>query len=237
MVLFLAAGLSIPLVNLIDAVLGARRATSFAPVWFNRWYVYALLLAGFFAVGALVDRTLHQSVGSFRIPSASMSPTVRPGDRVMAGLLAYHQQPPKRCDIVIFTDPSPSDDSLTVAFIKRVVATAGDQVQYRDGHLYLNGAMVPRDLVAADNSGTVYRETMPDGCSYEILEQSDNESLDNTPLYRVPAGTVFVLGDNRDGSADSRISAIGFVPLAQINGRVLLIYWARDLSRIGMLQN
>jgi signal peptidase I len=78
---------------------------------------------------------------------------------------------------------------------------------------------------------------MPDGCSYEILERSDQGMLDDTPPFRVPAGTVFVLGDNRDDSADSRIPGIGFVPFAQISGRALYIYWARDLSRIGMLQN
>jgi signal peptidase I len=235
--LFMVGALAIKLACLIDVVIGAKRARSFTPAWFNRWYVYVLLFAGFVVAGGLVDWPVHKSVRSFRIPSASMSPTVRPGDRVMAGLLTYHQQSPKRCDIVIFTDPSPSDSEVIVSFIKRVVATAGDEIQYRNGKLYLNGTMVPRELVSTDSAGTVYRETMPDGCSYEVLEQSDQGPLDSTPLYRVPAGTVFVLGDNRDESADSRVPAIGFVPLAQISGRALYIYWARDLSRIGMLQN
>jgi signal peptidase I len=227
--LILVASLSIKIIGLIDAVLGARRAGSFAPAWFNRWYVYVLLLAGFYVVGGVVDSTIRHSLKSYRIPSASMTPTVQPGDYVAARLLAYRDQP-MRCDVVTFTHGN-------TTYIKRIVANGGDEVQYRDGRLYLNGVMVPREQLSTGSGGTVYRETMPGGCSYEILEQSDQGGLDNTPPYRVPAGAVFALGDNRDNSADSRIPDIGFVPFEQIQGRVLFIFWARDLARIGMLQN
>jgi signal peptidase I len=81
----------------------------------------------------------------------------------------------------------------------------------------------------------LYRETLPGGASYLIAEDSDDGMLDNTEIFAVPAGTVFMLGDNRDHSADSRVSGgVGYVPLDLLHDEPLFVYWSKDLKRIGV---
>jgi signal peptidase I len=124
---------------------------------------------------------------------------------------------PNRGDVAVFR-PVPQN----MEYIKRVVGLPGDTVQVRQGRLYINGVMVEREEIGktidTDSSGdsrevTVYRETFPEGSSHIIQEISDNAPLDNTSEYVVPAGHYFMMGDNRDRSADSRVlSQVGYVP-------------------------
>jgi signal peptidase I len=73
-----------------------------------------------------------------------------------------------------------------------------------------------------------WRETLPNGASYETLDCVDNGFYDNTNVYTVPAGHFFAMGDNRDNSTDSRVlSAVGYVPLDNLVGRVSLIFFSR----------
>jgi signal peptidase I len=105
----------------------------------------------------------------------------------------------------------------------------GDRIQMREGRLYINGTMVDREEIGTttdtDSSMiavpvTVYRETLPNGVTHTIQEISDNQQLDNTPEYDVPAGHFFMMGDNRDRSADSRVlSQVGYVPLDALVGK------------------
>jgi signal peptidase I len=75
---------------------------------------------------------------------------------------------------------------------------------------------------------------LPDGTSYLIAETSDDEPLDNTDIFTVPDGDIFLLGDNRDHSSDSRIKdTVGYVPLALLRDKPVLVYWSKDLKRIG----
>jgi signal peptidase I len=128
-----------------------------------------------------------------------------------------------------------------VDFIKRVVGLGGDRIQVRDGRLYLNNTLVERNpiddsMIAAlpedFENGHIYRETLPDGASYLIVERGDDTWLDDTPEFVVPADTVFVLGDNRDSSIDSR-TKLGFVPITGLRDKPLFVFWSVDLSRIG----
>ena len=128
---------------------------------------------------------------------------------------------PNRGDIAVFR-PVPQN----IEYIKRVVGLPGDRIQVTDGRLYINGVMVEREEIGkatdTDSEGqtrevTVYRETFPEGTTHIIQEISDDAPLDNTPEYVVPAGHYFMMGDNRDRSADSRVlSQVGYVPAVNL---------------------
>ena len=188
----------------------------------------------------------------FTIPSGSMLRTLLIGDFLFVSKYAYgysrHSLPlslplipgpgrvfgtgPERGDIAVFKNPvSPGVD-----FIKRVIGLPGDTIEVRGGRLYINDAVMQRTLVGRtayrDRYGALheavrYRETLPNGRAYDILERSDREPTDNTPTYRVPEGQYFVMGDNRDNSTDSRFQDhVGFVPAENFVGRAEFLFFS-----------
>ena len=160
---------------------------------------------------------------------------------------------PKRGDVVIFKAPPAND----VDYIKRVIGLPGDQVRMVAGQVYLNGRPIPKRRIAdfeiavspntqclaaqfgavADDGRPVcryprFRETLPGGRSYEVLDLGPTPQDDAPPLV-VPAGHVFLMGDNRDNSLDSRFPAvagggIGLVPQANLVGRATVMMWSTD---------
>jgi signal peptidase I len=165
----------------------------------------------------------------FSIPASSMVPFLVPGDYIMISKQAYRMGDPQRGDVAVFKKPN----DPAVDFVKRVIGLPGDRVQVKQGRLYLNSAMVMREAVQPRVDGRVwfggglqplfYRETLPDGPSYEIVEISDTEAHDNTEEFVVPAGHYFVMGDSRDNSLDSRF--IGYVPRANFIGSYAMHFW------------
>jgi signal peptidase I len=166
---------------------------------------------------------------------------------------------PERGEIVVFKTPA---DNRT-DFIKRVIGLPGDLIQMKGGVLHINGAPVRKeragDLVApvTPNSDCLggfarpsfraatetgqpvcryprFRETLPGGTSYYVLDQVTGSSGDDTGVYVVPQGHYFMMGDNRDDSADSRFSVaqdgIGFVPHENLIGRASLMFFSTDGS-------
>src|SRR5262249_6310269 len=125
----------------------------------------------------------------------------------------------------------PKDDTH---YIKRVIGLPGDRIQMIDGRLHINGAPVKRarvtDFIDDENGGADrvrrWRETLPNGVTYETLDLRDNFYLDDTPEYVVPAGHYFMMGDNRDDSADSRVSSMGYVPFENLVGRAQIIFFS-----------
>ena len=201
--------------------------------------VQALLLA-------LVIRTLLFQ--PFSIPSGSMRPTLLEGDYLFVTKWSYgysrYSLPfgpnifsgriwsaePKRGDVVVFKfPPNPSLD-----YIKRVIGLPGDRVQVKEGILYINGDPVPRekvgqidnpDITEVNRPVDVYRETLPNGVSYDTLDLTPNSIGDETREFVVPAGHYFMMGDNRDNSTDSRFS-VGFVPDENLVGRANIIFFS-----------
>ena len=201
---------------------------------------------------ALVVRTfLFQP---FNIPSESMKATLLLNDYLFASKYAYgysrHSSPfgihlfdgrfwsapPKRSDVVVFK--LPRDNSTD--YIKRVIGMPGDKIQMIDGALYINGQPVKRekiaDYVTTDEFGAKvnvprWKETLPNGVSYETLDQDPNGFEDNTPIYEVPPDHYFMMGDNRDNSTDSRVpppAGVGYVPFENLVGRAEVIFFSVD---------
>ncbi len=184
---------------------------------------------------ALVIRTFF--IQAYKIPSGSMEPTLLVGDHILVNKLIYGLrlpdsffglkipgipwgeylfpiEPVHRGDVVVFVfPPDPSRD-----FIKRVIGVAGDTVAIKQGLLFLNG------------------KQFPDPHAHFTLSASERSGVsprDNFGPVTVPKGQLFMMGDNRDRSYDSRFW--GFVDTNYVEGRAILIYWSWDSSENGLL--
>lgn len=181
----------------------------------------------------------------FSIPSSSMEKTLLVGDYLFVSKFSYGYSKfslpfspdlfdgrifgsePDRGDIIVFRPASePQTD-----FIKRLIGLPGDKIQVKEGILYINGGAVKRELSGEynpDGSGAsvpIYKETLPNGVTYETLDLSPNAPGDNTREFSVPEGHYFMMGDNRDNSTDSRFS-VGFVPFENLVGKAQVIFFS-----------
>lgn len=211
----------------------------------------------------------------FYIPSESMMPILRNGDRLVVSKwpygwsyssVSFHLAPPfpgrlwgrlpERGDIVVLEHPVDRID-----YIKRVIGLPGDIIEMRGGNLILNGKLVQREVqpllaipvdanlpgplsafstrIRVDSAGKrwidvpVVRETLPGGVSYDTIDLGPDYRNDTYGPYKVPGGHVFLMGDNRDGSADSRVAIAeqglgGAVPFEMISGRAELVTFSTD---------
>lgn len=145
----------------------------------------------------------HFLVESFYVFGTSMEPTLADAERLFVNKLSYRFVPPERGDIIVFRYPrNPERD-----FIKRVVAVGGEALEIVDGRVQVDGR--PLDATHA---------TLADNAYY--------------PLTEIPLGMLFVLGDNRRNSEDSRF--FGFVPLENVKGEAFLRFW--PLHRLGIIR-
>lgn len=172
-------------------------------VWKNIFKEY---LDSFIVAGVVALLLINYIVRSFYIPSESMVPTLLVNDYILVNRFVYKMASPSRGEIIVFHPPHVKNPEET-DFIKRVVAVENDVVEVADGVLYLNG--LPQD------------------------EPFIKESIEaDFPAYRVPKGHVFVMGDNRNNSDDSRYW--GPLPIQNIVGKAFVIFW--PFSRQGLLK-
>ena len=192
----------------------------------------------------------------FNIPSGSMIPTLFVSKYSYG--FSKHSFPfspdlfegrifgkePERGDVVVFK--LPRDNSTD--YIKRVIGLPGDHIRMVNGHLTINGQPVKKELIGKKDvsagagyrdRATLYRETLPNGVSYvsQELDLFGNMLGRNTPDFEVPAGHYFMMGDNRDNSLDSRVSAkeggVGFVPFENLEGKATVLFFSIEEGTAG----
>lgn len=187
---------------MIDAWLVARKTQpNYQPTPVNRMSVYIpfcmLMILGTLTCAVGGSLLIRQSYESFRIPNDSMAPGIPAGGIVMASKPAYLKEDPELGDVVIFRNP----DNRAQFWVKRVVAGPGQTVEIRDGKLYVDSVV----------------ESPVD---YGVAGMGE---VENTSLMEVPPHHVFVLGDNRATSKDSR--HFGPIPITSIYGQVTEVIW------------
>ena len=185
----------------------------------------------------------------FHIPSGSMKANLLVGDYLFVSKYKYgysrysfpfgikifdgrifELDTPERGDVAVFRKPG--DES--VDFIKRVIGLPGDKIQMRNGVVVLNGEEIPKepiedfrfhdDFLNSDMTIAQYKETLPSGVTYNVLDETTYGVVDNTKEFTVPEGHYFMMGDNRDNSSDSRyIDNVGFIPAQNLVGKAEIV--------------
>ena len=170
--------------------------------------ILAVVLA-LMAIGLSVSSAAASPLRMFSAQSSSMQPTIHRGDRFLADRGYYRTHPPSRGDVAIYQHPREASD----VDVKRIVALPGDRIAIRDGRVILNGEAIAESYAVPGDPNAFYN---------------------HTPEITVPEGRVFVLGDNRANSSDSRaVQRHGLVPVENLRARAHTIVWSSNLKRIG----
>ena len=201
---------------------------------------------------AIIIRSLL--IQPFYIPSSSMEPTLLVGDRIFVSKISYgyskHSFPfspnfsnkrfflkqPKQGDLVVFKTPS---DNRT-DYIKRLIGKPGDEIQFKNGDLFINEKKIKRESVEIAetiNCGNfnldaiAFNETLPNGVKHLAI-YNKNGTLMNTKKYKVPNNHYFLMGDNRDCSKDSRfMDEVGYVNNLNLVGKAKIVFFSNDTKK------
>jgi signal peptidase I len=200
------------LFTFVHAFVQARRSKEAARKRYQTTPVYAFFIVLSLGLTLLVPAKIWATllgVAPSRFMTDSMMPTIQQGDFLMSDPNAYENLSPQRGDLVVFDYPK----EPAKRFLMRVIALEGETVGIKDRQVQINGEPLQESYKTQAN--------MP-----------PDKNRDNFGPLEIPAGHCFVLGDNRDDSYDSRFW--GALPFANVKGRALYIYWAKDKKRIGL---
>lgn len=231
--LLLTAGI----IFLASIILSWRRSTTRPPAprpWWTRWYAILLALIAVDAACLGLASLTHRFYKPYYIPSEGMAPTLIKGDRLVArmGSLGI----PERGDVIILRVGAHD-------YVKRVAGLPGDTIGMEGGRVVLNGREVPQRQMGTERMSGSFRpaiarvleEQFPGEAGPHRIYDLEESAYDDFPVQRVAAGRIFVLGDNRDMSADSRVprarDGVEQAPLEDVRGRVLYLTWGRHGRR------
>jgi signal peptidase I len=230
--------LAVVILSWVMMIVRAARAASRAPQPYtlrpyNRWYWYtiAILFSLFVWQPVLVSSIKSRWVEAFRIPSTSMEPTVLAGDFMFVSKRPVGQ--PHRDDLVVYESPTAPGAMV----LKRIVGVAGDTLAMRNGVLQRNGVAVAEPFTQLIDSTSAVRESLSDGRRWQIDHLVGGDPRAYHPDMRnwgpilVPPDSVFILGDNRDNSSDSRFW--GALAVDRMRGRPLVVYFSRSRGGAG----
>ena len=212
-------------------------------------------------IGALLIAILIRSllIQPFYIPSSSMEPTLLVGDRIFVSKYSYgyskHSFPfspnisnnrflfkkPEQGDLIVFKTPA---DNRT-DYIKRLIGKPGDEIQFINGDLFINGSKVVRkdtkisEPIRCGNfilETNIFVETLPNGVKY-LAAYNKQGTLKNTKKYIVPKDHLFLMGDNRDCAKDSRfLDDVGYVKNLNLVGKAKIIFFSNDTKKGSLLK-
>ena len=198
---------------MLGALLNAMKLQMITTRKYNRWYFYVLIiLTQAFLINPYVKSVIIP-IKAYRMPAGSMAPALLVGDYLVVNKKYYHNEKPKRGDIIVF--PFPKETSKD--YVKRVIGLPGEKLEIRNNNVFINNQLIEEPYVEITEASTPSAKESP--------------KADFEPIV-VPPDNFFVLGDDRDHSYDSR--HWGFVDISALKGKALYIYWARDKDRIGM---
>ena len=233
----------------LEALPKTQVAEDFDPGGDSRSFLGFKSLRGLVALATLILMIRSSVMSPYHVPTPSMEPTIKVGDRLMAFKAAYgfrlpftdieifNYSSPEIGDIVIFKDVK----GQNVDYVKRVVALAGDRIEIRDDKITINGVAQDLRLHEHDRSSlvdttepdkkTLYQENLGSKSHWITIDKKDNRPLgmssypsDPDKSFTVPKESIFVIGDNRDKSTDSRVW--GEVPLSYVKGKALFVIWS-----------
>jgi signal peptidase I len=220
LVIFLVLAVLLYLGIAADAALRSRHVQAIPLRWYNRPAIYFVLAI---VVPILAAQILARAIfpqlrfRTYKIPAASMEPTLQIGDHLVADMWVYRNRLPERGDVIVFR--APEDPRLDL--VKRCVAVQGDTLEIHDKKLSLNGRQLSEPY-AIHSDPRIFQDQL----SPQAFQR------DQTASTKVPPSSCYFLGDNRDASYDSRFW--GTAPAGLLRGKALYIYWSPDRSRIGM---
>jgi signal peptidase I len=204
--------------------------------WWSRWYGLTATAAIMVGLSQIAPVLMHSFYKPFYAPSVSMAPTIGKGDKFVVDM--RWRGPLMRGDVVVFR----AQDGDRIS---RIAGIPGDRIAMRDGVPVVNGTAATQRRYGseafADYDGprqaAAFKEHLPGEASTHTVLDAGSYDFDDIREVVIPAGHFFVLGDNRDRAADSRMppdmSGVGMVPVASILGRAMYIDWSSNRAKIG----
>lgn len=208
------------------AIARSMAAIDYEPQEYNRPVVYGLMIATWFPYAIGLALFLRSNVvEAFYLPTACMTPSFVPGDRVLANKVGIQTASFERGDVVVFRNPQRRKQN----FIKRIIGLPGETVEMKEGKVFINDGPLPQEPMPEGDQSPPVKEDGKKAC-YEqygprrhAVVQDEKSNAISLPKQTVPIGSYFVLGDHRSQSLDSR--EFGPIPHGDIVGQVFLNYW------------
>jgi len=221
MMFWMAASFTIYIYAIVDSIFYTMQKKDNIIFPYNKWLIYLLVIIFNMSIHYIFSRSEYWGVKAYSIPTTAMEPTLLLDDYIIADLKCYNDRNPNPGDLIIFQYPL--DPELD--YIKRCVAVGGQTVEIIEKVVYINGERFPDSSYVKFIDPRIFGK---EEGRYSFKTYNNLGSRDNFGPFLVPEGHYFVMGDNRDNSADSR--DWGAVPGKNLKGQVLFVYFSLDKS-------